>query len=36
MSNLELLVEEEKAFLRGIRPLSFKECLGPVQDSSIL
>ena len=36
MTNLELLVEEEKTFLGGIRPVSFSDCLGLVQDSSIL
>ena len=36
MINLELLIAEEKTFLGGIRPVSFSECLGPVQDSSIL
>ena len=33
---LELLVEEEKTFLAGIRPVSFGDCLGPEKDCSIL
>ena len=36
MTNLEILVEKEKKFWGGIRPVSFSECLGPVHDSSTL
>ena len=36
VTNLELLVEEEKTFFGGFRPLSFVQCLGPGKDSSML
>ena len=36
MTNLVQVVEEEKKFLGGIRPVSFSDCLGTVQDSSLL
>ena len=36
VTNLELLVEEEKTFFGGFRPLSFGQCLGPRRDSSML
>ena len=36
VTNLELLVEEEKTFLSGIRPVSFDECLDPAKVSSLL
>ena len=36
VTNLELLVEEEKMFFGGLRPLSFVQCLGPTKDSSML
>ena len=36
VTNLDLLVEEEKTFLAGIMPVSFGDCLGPEKDYSIL
>ena len=39
VTNLELLVEEEKTFFGGFRPVSFghwRQCLGPRKDSSML
>ena len=38
VTNLELLVEEEKTFfgVGGFRPVSFVQCLGPRKDSSML
>ena len=36
VTTLELLVEEEKTFFGGFRPVSFGQCLGPREDSSML
>ena len=36
VTNLELLVEEEKTFFGGFRPVSFVQCPGPRKDSSML
>ena len=34
VTNLELLVEEEKVFFGGFRPVSFGQCLGPSLSAS--
>ena len=36
VTNLELLVEEEKTFFGGFRPVSFVQCLGPGAQLGIL
>ena len=36
VTNLELLVEEEKTFFSRFRPVPFGQCLGPGKDSSML
>ena len=35
VTNLELLVEEEKTFFGGFRPVSFVQCLGPSMECMI-